>query len=245
MYSMQKVTQISVPAIFFPGTQCDERIFIPLWQQLQMQCRSYVPLQWAGTLQEMLALSDDRVHSFDEKVHLIGYSMGGYVAALTAFKHPEKVHSLTLTCYDPDGLTSQEEAQRQALIKAMNSNNRNYFNADNLQNRLAKYLTAGEITNEQFISVLAEMESDLGPAVLKAHIQATTPRRELSKALVKSRFPIHFITAEHDKIAAPDSIHHLARQCANASYTKITQTAHMLPLTRPVELAQVLADKLI
>ena len=71
------------PVLFFPGTLCDERIFMPLWQALPAHQRRYVPLQWAASLDDMLALSKDRLLE-GEKVHLVGYSMGGYGAVITA-----------------------------------------------------------------------------------------------------------------------------------------------------------------
>lgn len=241
---MPQNKQISYPSIFFPGTQCDERIWIPLWKKLNMQQRSYVPLQWADSLQQMLALSDDRILSFDKKVHLIGFSMGGYIAGLSAFRHTEKIQSLSLICCDPCGLTNQEMTQRQVLLKSIESNKLGYFRNSNLKARMARYLTEEETSINEIMGPLGEMESDLGPAVLRSHIQATTSRKNLSKQLLKSPFPIHFITAEHDKIATPDKINSIAMRTSNGSYTELADTGHMVPLARPLELAQILSSKL-
>ena len=46
---------IKTPVVFFPGTLCDERIFIPLWQALNANGNSlvnkaFVPLQWQWLL---------------------------------------------------------------------------------------------------------------------------------------------------------------------------------------------------
>lgn len=241
---MQQNKQISAPVIFFPGTQCDERIWMPLWQQLNMQQRSYVPLQWADSIEHMLALSDDRILSFEGKAHLIGYSMGGYIAALTALRHAEKVESLTLICYNPAGLSKDEMSQRKMLVKNIDSNKLSYFKNTNLKLRMARYLTKDEISSDDAVDILGEMESDLGITVLRSHILSTTPRKNLCESLLNSKFPIHFICAEHDQIATPENINSIAKRISNASYTELAGTAHMVTLTRPTELAQILSAKL-
>ncbi|MDC0603546.1 alpha/beta hydrolase, partial [Aliiglaciecola sp.] len=111
--------QITLPTIFLPGTQCDERIWMPVWKRLNCTNRSYVPLQWAETLEQMLALTQDRVDSFEGKVNLVGYSMGGYIASLVAKANPDKINALTLIGYDPNGLDKQELSNRKLLIKSI------------------------------------------------------------------------------------------------------------------------------
>ena len=39
--------------VFLPGTLCDERVWLPVWKQLSLSARAYVPLQWANSLEEM------------------------------------------------------------------------------------------------------------------------------------------------------------------------------------------------
>ena len=72
-----KSYQISQPAVFFPGTLCDERVFNPCWRHLDIPMRAFVPLQWAEDLAQMKMLSADRLAYFEQPVHLVGYSMGG------------------------------------------------------------------------------------------------------------------------------------------------------------------------
>ncbi len=104
--------------LFLPGTLCDERVWLPVWKKLPAMARAYVPLQWANTLQDMLALTSDRATQ-GEKVHLVGYSMGGYIAALWALTYPERVASLTLLGYSPLGLTNEETTRRKQLLAVL------------------------------------------------------------------------------------------------------------------------------
>jgi pimeloyl-ACP methyl ester carboxylesterase len=110
---------IKQPVIFFPGTHCDERVFMLTWQYLNLEERAYVPLQWADTLEQMMALSRDRLAYFDQAVHLVGFSMGGYIAALLALEQPAKITSLTLIGSSAQPLPAAELQQRQLLLAAI------------------------------------------------------------------------------------------------------------------------------
>lgn len=50
--------------MFFLGTLCDERVFNPCWQHLDIPMRAFVPLQWAEDLAQMKMLSADRLAYF-------------------------------------------------------------------------------------------------------------------------------------------------------------------------------------
>jgi hypothetical protein len=52
--------QINQPAVFFPGTLCDERIFNSCWKYLEIPMRAFVHLRWAEDLAQMKMLSADR-----------------------------------------------------------------------------------------------------------------------------------------------------------------------------------------
>ncbi|WP_460311756.1 alpha/beta fold hydrolase [Aliiglaciecola aliphaticivorans] len=232
--------EITTPIIFFPGTLCDERIWIPVWKQLNIAQRSYVPLQWADTLEQMQALSADRINSFEQKVHLVGFSMGGYIAALTALQFPDKIASLTLVGYCPNGLSEQEVQQRQMLVKMIDAKKPVTMN----QARLARFFTQLEMQNADLVNIVKEMESDLGPSVLKAHVQSTTPRPDLSARLKSSNFPLHFIAGELDQIAPAKPIQELTSRIATADYSQIDGTGHMMLLAQPKAVADQLYKRL-
>lgn len=235
---MQQITQ---PTIFLPGTQCDERIWIPLWAQLDIAQRSYVPLQWAETLEHMMALTQDRIDSFDGKVNLVGYSMGGYIASLAANKNSKKIQSLTLIGYHPGGLDKSELSNRAFLLKAIKSGQKLPFN----NARLLRFITESELQNSNIVSSMKEMDRDLGASVLAAHISATTPRQDTTELLSRFDFPIHFIGAERDNIAPIAQIQKANQMLSKSTIKTLSNTAHMMPLTKPNELAEALLSTLV
>lgn len=236
------IDSIKTPVVFFPGTLCDERIFIPLWQSLNSQGRSldnkaFVPLQWADDLAQMLALSEDRLAYFPSKMHLVGYSMGGYIAALAALANPEKVASLTLVSNTAKGLAEDELQQRKVLLSAIK--NKQYKGMT--QARVDYMLHGQHQGSNEFARVIQKMADDLGPAVLAAQTKATAERQNLTGKLSQQPFMTHFVVGEQDNIATPNEVQSLAAKHSsdnNAFNIEVVSGAgHMLPLEQTEALA--------
>lgn len=229
---------IEQPVVFLPGTLCDERIWVPLWQHMSFQQRSYVPLQWAGSLEQMIALTKDRIQGFNQQVHLVGYSMGGHIASICACESPANIASLTLIGYSPAGLSEKEMQQRKLLLKHLKHSSKMTMN----KARLSQFVTDEELSNPNITQPIIDMEKDLGVAVLRDQIQATTPRQEMTSALAKMTFPIHYITARNDKIAEYQQVELASNACRNATHFTVEDTAHMMLLSQPQNIAKRLYD---
>jgi pimeloyl-ACP methyl ester carboxylesterase len=234
------------PLIFFPGTLCDERVFIPLWSELALDKKAFVPLQWAEDLPQMESLSMDRLAYFDEPVHLVGYSMGAYIAALTAIreavttkdKSKRKVASLSLLSSSGTELTGSEIKLRKSLLQAIKK--KQYKGMT--QARINFMLHENNLNDPALCAMIKAMSDDLGPATLAAQTESTTTRKNLLSALVDLEIPVHFILGEHDKIASPQlCLSHMKR--SNYIQTTVIEGAgHMLPLERSKELARALTE---
>lgn len=232
--------QISQPTVFFPGTLCDERVWIPVWAQLNCAQKAYVPLQWAENIQHMMMLTEDRVESFSEPVHLVGFSMGGYIASQYAINNPQKVASLTLIGYCSEGLSKQELEQRLLLIKTISS--KKYKGASIA--RTQQFLHRQNHTNTELIKTIMTMSDDLGASVLKAHITSCTPRPSLTSQLASTSLTINIIGAEADLIAPPKQLDLMHKTLNNSHFDLITEAGHMMMLEQPTQVAALLASKI-
>ena len=209
---------------------------MPCWQELNLADRAYSPLQWANSLAQMMALSLDRLAYYDQPAHLIGFSMGGYIASLVALKQPEKVASLTLVGFNSEGLSLGEVNQRQQILQAISSGSCQAMS----QARLQYFVHADNANNHLVITSIKQMEADLGSPVLASQIQATADRKDLTAPLAQSHFPIHLVTGEQDNIASPETIGRMAQHMPNSDSLIIADAGHMLPLEQPKALAQYL-----
>ena len=232
--------QISQPVIFFPGTLCDERVFSACWQHLDIPMRAFVPLQWAEDLAQMKMLSADRLAYFEQPVHLVGYSMGGYIAALTALENQSCIASLTLIASACDELHKGEIKQRQQLLKLIK--NKQYRGMT--EKRLKGFFHDCHHQHSEYLNIVKQMEQDLGAAVLAAQISAIQPRKNLLPSLAKCSFPIHLISAEQDNLLSESTMLSMHKQLSNSDITLIKNAGHMLPIEQSKALAEYLASKI-
>tara|TARA_R110000751_G_scaffold35564_1_gene87337 strand:+ start:54384 stop:55112 length:729 start_codon:yes stop_codon:yes gene_type:complete len=232
--------QISQPVVFFPGTMCDERVFNPCWQHLDIPMRAFVPLQWAENLAQMKMLSADRIAYFEEPIHLVGYSMGGYIAALTAIENPSKIASLTLIASACDELPKDEVRQRQQLLTLIA--NKRYSGMT--EKRLKSFFHKSHQQQNEYLTIVKQMEQDLGSGVLAAQISATQPRKSLLPALAKCAFPIHLISGEQDNLVSQSTVLAMHKQLSNSDMTILEKAGHMLPIEQSKILAEYLASKI-
>ncbi|MFS1702134.1 alpha/beta fold hydrolase [Alteromonas sp. AMM-1] len=223
--------------LFLPGTLCDERVWFPVWKKLPAMQRCYVPLQWANTLQDMLALTSDRVPD-GEKVHLVGYSMGGYIAVLWALTYPEKVSSLTLLGYSPLGLTDEETARRKQLLAVLKQGK--------FSSRQSQYLANMIIPDKRdsLLPVISDMADDLGGATLLAHVSSTTPRKDLTSQLSALGVQVHLIAADADAVVSLPSIQRAANNLPKATLSILKHCGHMMLIEQPEEVASLIVKGL-
>ncbi|MEW9797891.1 alpha/beta fold hydrolase [Alteromonas sp. CYL-A6] len=231
---------IQAPVLFLPGTACDERVWLPVWQHLACRQRRYVPLQWASSLAEMLALTSDRVLD-GEKVHLVGYSMGGYVASLFASEHADSVASLTLIGYDPKGLGDEETARRNLLVTFLK---KGQFKPDSSA-FLSRFIHPARLKDEHVAGVMTAMAADLGSTTLLAHTLSTTPRKPMTDTLSQASFPVNILGASSDQIAEPDSLRQAIKTIQPAHHAILDDTAHMMLLEAPQQVAALLQNWLL
>ena len=198
--------------------------------------RAYVPLQWAETFEHMMALTADRVGEFNQPVHLVGFSLGGYVAARYTLDNPRHVASLTLVGYASDGLSPEEESQRIQTIKAINSGKYQGMN----KVRLGQFVHASQMHNEELIDYITTMNDDLGGQVLKAHIQSSTPRPSLTEKLSQLSLPINIVSADADKIAPADKLNAMHKAFKSSTLYDVDNAGHMMLLEQPDTLAKLL-----
>jgi pimeloyl-ACP methyl ester carboxylesterase len=232
------VNTINQSVLFLPGTLCDERIWLPIWQTLNIHERLYSPLQWAQSLEDMLALTEDRISQAQGKVHLVGYSMGGYIAALSALQNKSEIASISLIAYDPFGLSNEELSTRQSLLKALSKNPKMKLG----RNRLAQYFTQAELDHNTHAQTVIDMQNDLGNATLVNQIKATTPRQDLSTQLQSLDIPMQAIVGKQDFIARANNVEKFCQSKPSANLHCLSDTAHMLVLTQANKVSDMLAQ---
>lgn len=89
-------------------------------QRGQFETRASVgdDLTLRGWAADAVAVADT-LFGTAERVHLVGHSFGGLVAAAAALEHTERWASLTLLCSGPGGITGPKRDERLAMAAAL------------------------------------------------------------------------------------------------------------------------------
>ncbi|NHQ93402.1 alpha/beta fold hydrolase [Janthinobacterium lividum] len=227
-----KNTQIRLDCI--PGTLCDER----MWSRLAPALGGsfdlqHVPLHEARTRTQMQALIAS--HSA-QQAHLVGFSLGAYLALEHALAHPQRIQSLTLIANSAKGLLPAEISARQRIVAMLE---RNPY-AGITRQRLRELLHPSHLDDASITGLIQQMGLDLGKDVLLAQFITTIARPDLMARLPELDCPVLIVGAEDDKLVNPDDLRAMAARLPQATLHLLKETGHMIPLEAPGPLADAM-----
>ncbi|MCO7225955.1 alpha/beta fold hydrolase [Pleionea sp. CnH1-48] len=223
------------PLYFIPGTLCDERLWTELWEVLgdDYSCHSLtIPL--LDSIDDIALGLIDQLPS--EPVDLVGFSLGGYLAALMAVKHPERIRRLCVLSNHPAALNSMEIRQRELSIQ--------YAKAGQYQGlsdkKIKQLIHRSKHQNLGIIDTIRAMEQRAGVDTLIGQLTITTLRPDLTAELSGSQHPIQFAFGDQDPLVQHSKISRICEQNSQIQMDIVEDTGHMLPLEQPSKTANIL-----
>lgn len=220
-----------------PGTLCDERMWTSLEQALgDGYIHHHLPLHRSRTRADMRELI--ATHSAPQS-HLVGFSLGAYLALEHAVTYSERIASLTLIANSARGLPPDEIATRQRVIAMLERNNY----AGITRQRLRELLHPSHLDNAAITGLIHAMALELGKDVLLAQFAQTFDRPDLMDRLPGLPFPVLIVGAEGDQLVASGDLVAMAERLPRATLHLLREpSGHMIPLEAPGELARAMQD---
>ncbi len=211
------------------------RVIVP---DLRGHGRTSAPSGAGFALDDLLG---DVLHLLDEKsagpVHWVGFSAGAFLALRAALDHPDRVRSLILV----SGAAYLDSHSKAVMERWWSTSQEE--GAEGLAVRLLKDLYYPDWV-EAHLEVVDQMHEEVprrayGPAV--AWGKALTGLDERNR-IPTIRRPTLIVQAMDDQVV--DASHgRILRQSIPGSTIRIfAQTGHLIPIERPTELAQAIAD---
>lgn len=221
--------------VFLPGTMNDQRLWSIVWPLLpaDFDC-VHVPLERAASRQAMQQMIGETCHADS---HLIGFSMGAYLALEFASLQPRQWRSLSLLAVNSQGLADDEARLRQHMLNWLAGHRYTGM----ARQRLLQLLHPQQQT-PKLMDLIRAMDLELGHDVLLTQLSQTQQRADLSVTLTQFADRLLMIQGEADALIPKQALQVMRLAAAQAEWHSLPATGHVLPLEQPQALAQLLSD---
>lgn len=218
---------------FLPGTMCDQRVWAPVRERLE-PCFSghYIATETQATREAMLAMIDSTAMA-SGPLHLVAFSMGGYLGLDYALTRPDRVASLITVASSAFGLTPEEAADR---VRALDLLEKHEYRGIS-QARINQFVHHSHQSDAKVVDVIRAMDRDLGKQVLMNQLKETSQRASLAPRLPGLAIPALFIAADNDPFVSPETVERMAQLAPSAATDIAREAGHMIPLEQPDWLA--------
>lgn len=217
---------------FLPGTMCDHRLWAPVRTRLNPRfSTAYLPIEREATRDGMLALL--AAAAGPAPLHLVAFSMGGYLALDFALEHPDSVASLVTVGPSAFGLTDTEKAERLRALDPLAKHDYRGL----VTSRLQQFVHPSHWANPGVIDVIRAMDGDLGKETLMAQLRETSARDSLGPWLWQLDIDVLLIGADTDPFVPWSAIEEMTRLIPRAQSSLASNAGHMVPLEQPDWLA--------
>ena len=214
-----------------PGLMTDIR----LWSRIKPLLTEYelvhVPIPHSTDFDTVL---DILVDTFKEdKINLLGFSLGGYIASYFAVTYPNRVNKLFMVAATP-GASEEAEIERRrekfAVIEKEGFKGLPYEKAVTLVEK--------ENQNDiELIKTIQDMFMDLGKETFISQLTSTFNRVDLLEDLVGLNLPIWFYYSDCDRLLNHKAIEKLKNLEHSMKLISRDGTSHNIPLEFPKELS--------
>ncbi len=217
------------------GTMCNEKLWFEMSPYLDDAFELiYLNVPKGKGFDELAQYYNDTFT--EDKVNLIGFSLGGYVATYFAKCFPERIEKLFVISNSPTSLPNDELNQRRDILKYVKAHGYKGMSRKKAENLLD--MSSG-VTNqtERFVELVMTMDRELGESEFVSQYQYTSEREDLSPAIRQFSFTTHIYYSENDKLINPQWLAGLSNDYGRLSLISTKGSGHMLPLEKAKELS--------
>ena len=170
-------------------------------------------------------------------LHLVGHSMGGYVALEVMRQAPERVAKLALlnTHARPDTAESTENRRRLMALAGKDF-------AGVIQALLPKLMLPQHVKDGALSGIVTTMALATGKEAFLRQEEAIIGRIDSRPHLGAIRCPTLVIAARHDQLMPVEILEELARGIPGARLAIVEESGHMASMEQPLEVIRLLRE---
>lgn len=222
--------------VLLPGFLCDER----LWSLLiPFFSRHYdvhkVDFKHAPNLDAMI---EEVVKIPARTIHLVGFSMGGYIAEVFCSQYPQRVQSLSLVAANVGALSEKSRTARMKMVSLLRHGKYRGIS----EKELDRYVHPDFLKDPQVVSPILEMSAGFSSEQYINQTLATIDRVDLGDSLNQQSFPVQIVAAADDRVVSLESLQNRHREINRSQFHVIDHCGHYVPLEQPAQLGQRVLD---
>ncbi|MDX4040145.1 alpha/beta fold hydrolase [Aliarcobacter skirrowii] len=213
---------------FIPGLMTDIRLWSKALPLLKDDFEIiHIPIPSSTDFDEIVDILNKEFK--EEKINILGFSLGGYIASYFTCKYPQRVKRLFTVAATP-GTTSKVELERREK-KLVDFENSSEFGLE-----LEKAIMLLEEQNQSDLSLaqtMVDMFNDLGRDTFLTQLKSTFNRVDLFDKLKDKTIPMHMLCSSNDRLLDLEALDKLHNQKHNIKLIKRDGTSHNIPLEFP------------
>lgn len=214
-----------------PGTMCNEKLWVEVLPYLHDSLELvYLDIPQEKNFDELAEHYNNILGN--DKVNLIGFSLGGYIATYFSMLYPQRIKKLFVISNSPTSLSVEELNHRSDILKYVHT----YGYKGMSRKKVANLLDDANQT-DRLIDFILEMDGDLDENEFISQYQYTSERSDLFIAMKQFPFDTYLYYSENDRLINSQWLNGLANLNSKLSVISTPGSGHMLPLEKPRELA--------
>ncbi|RXJ89033.1 hypothetical protein CRV01_10470 [Arcobacter sp. CECT 8983] len=212
-----------------PGLMTDVRLWSKLKPYLDKKYELiHLPIPYSEDFDEINKILDKQIE--DEKINLLGFSLGGYIASYYAVSFPKKVKRLFLLSSTPSATEQKDVPRREKKLE---------------EARVGKFTSLDEKKaidlleikdDEELVDIVCNMFNELGNEAFAPQLALTLKREELFEKLNKLDIPTYLFYSSEDRLLNHTSIKALKEMEHDFYINNRVGTSHNISLEVPEEL---------
>ena len=163
----------------------------------------------------------------EEKVNVLGFSLGGYIASYFAITYPNRVNRLFTVAATPGNSTEAEIERRKEKFVSIEKEGFVGLSYEKAKSLLEKQ------NDEESIKIIQDMFMDLGKESFISQLTSTFYRKDLFEDLINLSIPIWFFYSKNDRLLNQEAIKKLLLDNHNMNIISREGTSHNIPLEVP------------
>lgn len=216
-----------------PGLMTDKRLWSRITPLLEEKYELiHTPIPHSTDFDEIIDILFNEIK--DEKINLVGFSLGGYIASYFAITYPNRVNRLFMIAATP-GATDEAEVERRkekfTVIEKEGFQGLTYEKAKSLVEKQ---------DDEELIQMIRDMFLEMGKETFVSQLTSTFYREDLFKDMTKLDFPVHFYYSKDDRLLNKKALKRLEESEHNMKIISRVGTSHNISLEVPNELSSKL-----